>query len=108
MSVQLTSDQVGAEIAECESGLDGRSLRLWERMRIAPLLWRQDQYPGETPFWVVAVLGYRCLYFNYVEGGWGWGRFTEWGRVSEYHCQQDELLHTVEQTLFAIDHGGAG
>lgn len=108
MSVQLTLEQVAAEIAECERVLVGPQLRLWERMRIAPLLWSQNQYPEENPFWVVAILGCRCMYFNHVEGGWGWGRFAEWGQVGEYHWQQDEIAQTVQQTLFAIDQGGAG
>jgi hypothetical protein len=57
---------------------------------------------------VIAILGTRCLYFNHVEGGWGWGHFSEWGRIADYHWQQDEVAHVVNQTLFAIDEGGAG
>ena len=106
--LQRTSGEVAEEIAKSERGLDARSLRLWERVRIAPEPWTQHQYPGGQPFWVVAILGNRCLHFNDVEGGWGWGRFSEWGQVGESHCQQDEIHHVVEQTLFAIDHGGAG
>lgn len=105
--------EVEREIAESEHQMDARSARLWDRLRIRPALWAQGQYRDESdqcgePFWVVAVMGTRCLYFNHVEGGWGWGRFSEWGKVSEYHWQQDEIHHTVHHTLFAIDEGGAG
>jgi hypothetical protein len=106
--LQRTAEEVAGEIAASECELDARSLRLWERVRIAPAPWAQHQYPGGEPFWVVAILGNRCLYLNDVEGGWGWGRFSEWGFVGEYHWQQDDIHHAVGQTLFAIDHGGAG
>jgi hypothetical protein len=105
--------EVAQEIAGAERDLDAKARRLWERIRIAPVLWKQRQYPDEANqyserFWVVAIMGTRCLYFNHVEGGWGWGRFAEWGNVAEYHWQQDEIQLVIVQTLFAIDEGGAG
>jgi hypothetical protein len=108
VSKRFTREQVASEIAECEKALVGPPLRLWERVRIAPVLWTQQQYPGDSPFWVVAILGRRCLYYNQVEGGWGWGRFVDWWRIADYHCQQDEIAHTIHQTLFAIEEGGDG
>ena len=62
----------------------------------------------DTSFWVIAVLGNRCLHFNHVEGGWGWGRFEQWGKISEYHWQDLDIHHVVLQPLFAIDNGGTG
>jgi hypothetical protein len=43
------------------------------------------------------------MYFNFVEGGWGWGRYEQWGRIESYHWQQDEIQHVVFQLLLAID-----
>ncbi len=109
--IEFTNEEVEKEIAESECELrepDERAIRLWERIRIAPDRWSQEQYPGGKQFWVIAVLGNRCLYFNEVEGGWGWGRYERWGMISGYHCQQNEIHHIVFQTLFAIDHGGTG
>jgi hypothetical protein len=107
----LSSDQIRREIQSAERTLDEvgvRERRLWDRIRIKPAQWRQAQYPGDELVWVVAVMGRRCLYFNHVEGGWGWGRFDVWGDVSEYHWQQDEIQHAVSVVLLAIDHGGQG
>jgi hypothetical protein len=45
---------------------------------------------------------------NEVEGGWGWGRYVEWGSIADFHWQQDQIQHVIAQTLFAIDEGGSG
>ncbi len=98
MKENLTEEQVQSEISVAERELsepDGRAVRLWERIRIPPCLWSQSQYQIDSAFWVIAVLGSRCLYFNHVEAGWGWGRYDEWGKISSYHWQQDEIYHVV-------------
>ncbi|MHB1390129.1 MAG: hypothetical protein ACYCXF_02695 [Thermoleophilia bacterium] len=110
MEHNLTQTQVHDEIATAEGELvelDGRALRLWERIKVPASLWKQSQYQIDSSFWVVAILGNRCMYFNHVERGWGWGRYSLWGTIESNHCQQDEIHHVVFQTLFAIDEGGS-
>jgi hypothetical protein len=107
----LQISDVAAEIVAAERELnepDQRAIRLWERIRIPPRRWRSSQYPGTTPVWVIAVLGCRCMYYNELEGGWGWGRYTDYGTVSEFHWQNDEIHHVVFQTTFALLEGGTG
>lgn len=107
----LQLNDVISEIAVAERELnepDQLALRLWERMRIPPCRWASNQYPGFQSVWVVAILGCRCMYFNEAEGGWGWGRYTSCGTISEYHWQQDEIHHVVFQTAFALREGGDG
>lgn len=106
----LTSHTLQQEIlaAERELGSDERALRLWQRIRIPPEQWRHQQYSEAGPFWVIALLGKSCLYFNAIESGWGWGQYDTYGEIREYHWQNDEIYHAVYQTLFAIDHGGIG
>ncbi len=102
--IQNEIDLTDKELEE----LDIRAFRLWERIRIKPELWKQKQYNHAGKLWVVGILGRRCLYFNFVEGGWGWGRFEKWGKINEYHWQQDEIKTTIYHTLFAVDNGGNG
>jgi len=111
MKPNRTLDQVAQEIRGAEgelAAIDARALRLWERIRVAPELWSQDQYPIEVRFWVVALMGRRCLYYNLLEGGWGWGAYERPGRISAFHCDDAEIHHIVCRTLFGIDEGGTG
>lgn len=109
--IKLTAKDVAREIVESEAKLreyDERAFRTWKRIRISPELWSQQQYPDIGPVWVVGVMGRRCLYFNGVEGGWGWGQDRKWGQVIDYHCQLDEIYQVVNQTVWATDNGGTG
>jgi len=99
--------QLEEEIHGAVAALSEREKRLWERVKIEPSKWAQEQYAVSGGVWVVAVLGTTCLYFNGVEKGWGWGKFNSWGKVSSYHWQQDEIQHVIAHTLFAIDNGGS-
>lgn len=65
---QRTLAKVMGQISQSERELDDRAMRLWERVRVAPCRWAQQQYPGGNSFWVVAILGTRCLYLNDLEG----------------------------------------
>jgi hypothetical protein len=85
---------------------DQRLLRLWERIRIPTEVWAQQQYPGVPPFWVVALMGRRCVYLNPVEGGWGWGGYERMGEVSTFHWQQDDIVAVVGWTLMTINEVG--
>ena len=76
MKDNLTETQIEDEIETAELELvepDGRASRLWERIKVPASLWTQSQYPFDSSFWVIAILGGHCMYFNFVEGGWGWG-----------------------------------
>ncbi len=110
MKVLMKAD-LEKEIALANTKLrepDERAIHLWERIRIVPELWTQTQYSGGEQVWVIAVMGHQCLYYNFVEGGWGWGHYKLWGEVCEFHWEQLDIHHVVFQTLFAIDHGGKG
>lgn len=109
MHNNFAAEEIESEIRSAEielSKFDIRAFRMWEGIRVTPTQWSQKQYEGVGNFWVVGLLGKRCLYFNSVEGGWGWGKYSHWGEISEYHWEQLEINHVVFQTLFAIENGG--
>ena len=85
-------------------GLDERQARLWERVQIPPALWRCVRY-GEA-WWVVGVIGTRCLHLNPYESGLTWGRYSSWGEIEVCGYEQDELIGVISKILFAIDEGG--
>lgn len=107
----LTKEEISKEIIEAEKVMDelgDRVRRLWDRICIHPEQWEQNQYPDAGKFWVIAILGYRCLYLNPFEGGWGWGRFKKYGNISEHHWDDAEIQHKIYQVMYAIDYGGSG
>ncbi|MGY8900854.1 hypothetical protein [Alteromonas lipotrueae] len=94
MQSNLTFDEVNQELAEADiaiSDSEFETLKTWVKCKIQPVKWKQKQYDFEHDFWVVAILNGSCLYFNFVEEGWGWGKFSESGSIVKYHWEQEEL-----------------
>ena len=94
MQFNLSLDEVRQEITEADfkisdSGTD--TFKTWLKSKIAPVQWKHEQYEFDDKFWVVALLNQNCLYFNFVEGGWGWGTYSETGSIEKYHWEQEEL-----------------
>ena len=95
MQSNLSIDELNQEIAEADIEIRASSfdvLEIWLECKIEPKLWSQVQYQFEHKFWVVALLNHSCLYFNFVEGGWGWGKFSFDGIIEKYHWEQEELF----------------
>ncbi len=104
--IQLTIEDIEKEIIKSEKELnepDSRAINLWDNIKIKPQKWTHNQYPKCDTFWVIAIMGNQCVYFNNLEGGWGWGKFDNWGNIKEYHWEQLEIHHVIFQKLFAFD-----
>ena len=94
MQSNLSLDDVIQEIAEADMAIsdsDFDNLRIWLKSKIVPAQWQHKQYQFDEKFWVVATLNHSCLYFNFVEEGWGWGKFSLTGFIEKYHWEQEEL-----------------
>jgi hypothetical protein len=94
MQSNLTLDEVNQELSEADVAIgdsEFETLKAWVKCKIEPVKWKQAQYDFEHEFWVVAILNDSCLYFNFVEEGWGWGKFNESDSIVNYHWEQEEL-----------------
>ena len=94
MQSNLSIDEVIQEVAEAYSAIsdsDFEILKIWLKSKIEPVQWKHKQYKFDDNFWVVATLNNSCLYFNFVEEGWGWGKFCSAGFIEKYHWEQEEL-----------------
>jgi hypothetical protein len=71
--------------------------RIWEKIKLPKLQkWKQSPMGDEgAGFWVVAIYGNHCLYYNDIEDGFNESIFSEWGKIDEYFCSQIELHHFV-------------
>ncbi len=72
--------------------MDDPLQKFWERIRVRPVKWALPEI-GDLGggFWVVAVIGQKCIWFNDIEDGFNVSRFEDFGTISEYWCKQSEL-----------------
>ncbi|EEH68981.1 hypothetical protein HMPREF0023_1491 [Acinetobacter sp. ATCC 27244] len=88
----------------CRMTLEQR--RLWEAIKLYPQKWSQEPY-GDIGhgFWVVAIIGNTVIWFNDVEDGFNRSSFTEFGKINEYYCNQDDLECQIQNVLNQIRDG---
>ncbi len=80
--------------------------RLWEVIKVDPVKWQQHPNGDEGKgFWVVAILGKTVVWFNDIEEGFNFSVYTEFGRINEYWCNQDELEHAIQKIIYEINGG---
>ncbi|WP_196159658.1 hypothetical protein [Reinekea sp. G2M2-21] len=92
MRDNLSKKEVLNELSEAKKVISGSELSsVWDDVQVEPILWTQNQYNFDEEFWVIAVVQNYCLYFNFVEEGWGWGKFVTKGTISSYQWEQEEI-----------------
>lgn len=70
--------------------------RLWEAISFTPEKWAQHPWGDKGDgFWVVAVIGRSVIWYNDIEEGFNISRYTKYGTIDEYWCNQDELRITL-------------
>lgn len=81
-----------ALIASEDAGLSVDLRDLWDNVRLEPVKWSLEPWGDQGGgFWVVAVLGQNCIWYNDIEGGFNSSRFSAFGKIDEYLCNQDDL-----------------
>jgi len=72
----------------------------WTSIRIVPQKWKLSPW-GDMGggFWVVAVVGDSCVYYNDIEDGFNVSRFQSPGHIDNYFCNHDELHRAVRLLL---------
>ncbi len=93
-------------VAQGEARMSSLQLRLWETIQIEPTKWQQHPYgdPG-AGFWVVAIIGTTVIWYNDIEEGFNRSRYSAYGTIDDYWCNQDELELTVQYLMNAIEQG---
>jgi hypothetical protein len=94
-------EELDALVSESVGKSDVPSRNLFAALRIEPEKWALSPWGDKGGgFWVVGVLGRTAIWYNDIEDGFNVSRFEEWGRLSEYWCNQLELTHVLAR-LFA-------
>lgn len=85
---------IATALAECDDAVRAE----WARIRIEPEKWRCSPWGDESGgFWAVAVDDSRVLWFNDIEEGFNWSRFSSTGTIDEYLSEQTELTEVLER-----------
>ena len=93
-------------INESYERMNPEQRRIWEVIKIEPQKWGQEPYGNEgNGFWVVAIIGNTVIWFNDIEDGFNRSTFTEYGKINEYYCNQDELEWQVQNVINQIRDG---
>lgn len=79
---------------------------LWDLVRIPPVKWHQQPW-GELGggFWVVGLIGRQVIWYNDIEHGFNVSQYVEYGTITKYWCNQDELHHVIWQLRQQIESG---
>jgi hypothetical protein len=94
----LSRDELDSMIANAVAAYDDAVRSEWERIRIEPEKWRCSPWGDASGgFWVVAIDDGRALWFNDIEEGFNWSRYSSRGTIDEYLCEETDLLTILEQ-----------
>lgn len=102
----ITESALLARIAQGEARMSQSQLRLWSAIRVDPAKWQQHPYgdPG-AGFWVVALVGQTVIWYNDIEDGFNRSRYSAYGTIDDYWCNQDELELAVQYLMNALERG---
>jgi hypothetical protein len=92
----ITEARLLADIEAAALAMEPQTLAVWNLLRIRPVKWRLSPW-GDMGggFWVVAIVGQECVWFNDIEDGFNISPFCEFGLIGDYRCSQLELCHCM-------------
>lgn len=73
----------------------------WDIIKLKfPEKWAQHPWGKDgNGFWVVAVYGNNCLYYNDIEEGFNESSFKIWGIIDEYFSNQTDLHEFISSIM---------
>lgn len=93
----LSENKLTDMIEEAELFMNAGCRKFWDYIKVDPRKWSLSPWGDEGGgFWVVAVIGRTCIYYNDIEDGFNFSPYTTFGQIEEYGCNQSELLPTIE------------
>jgi|GEM_PF-640751 len=89
----VTENDLLTMLDEAETDLDNATQGVWTLVRLPkPELWQQHPWADEVcGFWVIAVMGKSCIYYNDLSNGFCVGNFSRWGIIDDYQTEKTSL-----------------
>ncbi len=102
----MTEEELNKRIAVGERAMVVAMLPMWQAIRIKPAKWQLHPWGDDDGgFWVVAIFGQYVLWFNDIELGFNLSRYSAFGKIDEYCCNQDELQRSMYQIQRLMQNG---
>ncbi len=102
----ISLERVYDKIIAGEANLRGAEQRLWELVKVEPSKWQEPSYGTRGGgFWVVGLMGNLVIWYNDIECGFNISKWSTYGTIDEYVCDQDELNECITKLYAAIDKG---
>ncbi|MCA6064968.1 hypothetical protein [Thalassolituus marinus] len=97
----INEPELTAMLADACQRMDTSSQALWQLIQLPkPELWQQHPWGDEgCGFWVLAVMGRQCIYYNDICQGFCRGHFSQWGLIDDYQQEQLSLSERLTQFL---------
>ena len=93
-------------IGDSERAMNVPERRLWEFVRVSPTKWQQHPWGDEGGgFWVVGLFGNRALWYNDIELGFNAPSYNQFGTISDYVCNQDDLRDAIRSLFGWLETG---
>ena len=96
-----TESYLRSMLSLAEADMSAEFARFWHQIRLPlPELWQQHPWADEVcGFWVVAVMGKSCVYYNDRTQGFALGSFSHWGRIDDYLPSRLSLYEQIRSLL---------
>ena len=88
----MREDKIQEVIDNAEWMMAPSTRTFWDKIKVKPQKWQlppmEDMGGG---FWVVAVVGQKCIYYNDIEEGFNLSSYEQVGHINDYWCNQSDL-----------------
>lgn len=102
----IAENALQGRIAQGVARMSSELSRLSEAISITPGKWQQHSYGEQgAGFWVVALIGKSVVWYNDLEEGFNRSRYSSYGTIEDYWCNQDELELTMHWLMNALQRG---
>lgn len=93
--MSISEEKLWDEINDGWSRMSFKQRRLWENIKRLPEEW---QVTGYGPFWVVALVGEKVVFYDHIEEGFSRSSWSQYGIVDRYQSG-DSLEYAVQMLL---------
>lgn len=89
----VREDKILDMVDNTEWMMDTPVRAFWDKIKVEPQKWQLpligDKGGG---FWVVAIVGQECVYYNDIEDGFNTSPYQHLGYIQEYRTNQSDLI----------------